>query len=333
MRKKVLSISAAQPMGSNQREVSRMKGGADQKTSSDQYRPIRAAQPGVLPRTGLNQERTVNLRADISAVLELWRRRQAWHRAEKSLTLTAKGLCRRIVGGDKDAGTALYDAILKDKPHDLVEVGAFAIGPLLAAFRTVSAARKDVEKQLEGLAKKLPGYDFVTRTPGCSAFTLYSLTAECAGVNHLGFLDFATISRIYVRMSVHQLADGTRARLLSGAAAIEAGYVPSRRSVIWTIGDSLIKSQGPYRDLYLKLKEDEVRAAQEQGLTVLPSAKIPKKNAELYRSEGHIHNRAKRRMEKRLLHDLWVDIRRECGVSDNEWQTHFRQQALAVSAA
>jgi hypothetical protein len=38
---------------------------------------------------------------------------------------------------------------------------------------------------------------------------------------------------------------------------------------------------------------------------VCPAAKIPAKNKELYRSDGHVHNRAKRYMEKRLIRDLW----------------------------
>ena len=37
----------------------------------------------------------------IPVIIELWRRRQSWHRAEKSLTLQASAICRRYCEGDK----------------------------------------------------------------------------------------------------------------------------------------------------------------------------------------------------------------------------------------
>src|SRR5438128_3824242 len=38
---------------------------------------------------------SVDLAANIYEIREQWRRRQNWHRAEKSLTLQARALCRR----------------------------------------------------------------------------------------------------------------------------------------------------------------------------------------------------------------------------------------------
>lgn len=256
-----------------------------------------------------------DLQATIASVLELWRQRQAWHRAEKSLILQSKSLCRRLVGGDKDKGKELYEVVLKDGEHPLKMEATLATGPLVVALEQVSSSRKEIEKRMENLAQYLPGYQYCIDTPGLSAFTIASLTAECAGVNNRGFLDFDTISRVFKRMSVHCLPDGTRARLLEGVSAVEAGYAPKRRSVLWTIGDSLVKAHGPYRDLYLAFKSDEEKKANAKGLTVIESAKIPKGEKDKYMSKAHVHNRAKRRMEKELLRNIWVLVRTQYGMS------------------
>lgn len=107
-----------------------------------------------------------------------------------------------------------------------------------------------------------------------------------------------------------RLGEATRDEVLAGAEAIEHGYSPARRSVMWNIGDCIVKAGGPLRELYDQRKAYEIETAKAQGLTVCPAAKIPKKNAEAYRSEGHIHNRAKRYVEKRLLKMLWQEWRR-----------------------
>ena len=70
--------------------------------------------------------------------------------------------------------------------------------------------------------------------------------------------------------------------------ALVHGYSPRRRSVLWQVGDVLIKSNrdGVYKKLYDERKIEEA------------------KNPEL-KSKMHIHRRAQRYMEKRLLVDMW----------------------------
>jgi hypothetical protein len=86
---------------------------------------------------------------------------------------------------------------------------------------------------------------------------------------------------------------------------IAEGYSKARRSRLFTIGDALIKAQGPYRDIYLRRKAYEVAKAEARGLTIAPSAKIPAKRREEFMAEGAIHRRAQRYMEKRLLRHMW----------------------------
>ena len=64
------------------------------------------------------------------------------------------------------------------------------------------------------------------------------------------------------------------------------GYSPRRRSVMFVLGDSMIKASGPYRELYLGRKAQEIAKAPD-----LPAM-------------AH-HRRAQRYMEKRLLLELW----------------------------
>lgn len=261
-------------------------------------------------RTVESHETSVSLSPTIQTITELWRRRQAWHRAEKSLTLQIKSFCRRICDGDKEEADKLYKAIMKNTEHPQKETVLFAVLPLLVARSKIEPERKQVEKQLLALIPPLPGYDFVCDTPGLSPFSLAALIGECPGVHYQGFLDFKTYQQVWKRMGVAVMEDGTRQRRVKGAEAIKHGYVAARRSVLWTIGDSLIKKQGPYRELYLRIKKEEVQQAENKGLMVVPAAKIPSKNPEKYISEGYIHNRAKRRMEKELLKDLWQLWRR-----------------------
>ena len=50
----------------------------------------------------------------------------------------------------------------------------------------------------------------------------------------------------------------------------------------------------------------ERQKAADEGLVVVAAAKIKKGEEEKSRSLGHVDNRARRYMEKRLLQDLWI---------------------------
>jgi len=98
--------------------------------------------------------------------------------------------------------------------------------------------------------------------------------------------------------------DGKAPRHVGGQ---KSTYNPVARMICFKIGDCLIKgNKGAYRAIYDETKIRENTRARAEGLKVIPSASIGKKKAGTYRTEGHIHNRARRRMVKRLLSDLWV---------------------------
>lgn len=253
----------------------------------------------------------VSLPSLVQQVSELWRRRQAWHRAEKSLTLQIKAFCRRLTGGDKDEAGILYKALTKETDHALLEPARLSTLPLFVAREAIETERARLEKYLRKLSLQLPGAAYCEATLGLTSMTMGMLIGECPGINSRGFLDFDTPSRVWKRMGLAVMPDGQRQRAVSGAEAIEHGYNRTRRSVIWTIGDSLIKSKGPYRAVYDQCKAAELVRLAAKGVTVLPSAKITTKLKETgsYMSDGQVHKRAQRLTEKKLLVDLWVKFR------------------------
>ena len=103
----------------------------------------------------------------------------------------------------------------------------------------------------------------------------------------------------------------------------EVGYCPRRRSVMFTIGDAIIKSGGPYREAFDARKQEEVRRVLASGNDVvtttaataanweaagLPRPKVVKKfDGATQVGCQHIHRRAQRWMEQRLLIDLWAN--------------------------
>lgn len=99
------------------------------------------------------------------------------------------------------------------------------------------------------------------------------------------FSNYDNPAKLWKRMGV-AVINGERQRKVSGAEALDHGYSPQRRSIVYVIGDAIIKAGFVYADLYRERK-----AAEEQ--------KLPDS------SKGHWHNRAKRCMEKRLLRDMW----------------------------
>ncbi|MDH3913881.1 MAG: hypothetical protein OEU09_21585 [Rhodospirillales bacterium] len=244
----------------------------------------------------------------VDSIIETWRERQDHHRAEKSLTLQIKARCRRLCGGDKARANAIHDRLDKveaeGEPEDL-RVARDVNVHFLAARAEIAGHHAALRKHLERLAAQLPIAGFVDDVPGLAFLGLGAIVGEAGDLSN-----YANPAKLWKRFGLAVMPDGLRQRKVAGAAALEHGYAPARRSVVWTLGDSLIKKQGPYRELYLARKEVERAKAEAAGLEVRPQARIPAKNAAAFMSDGHVHNRAKRYMEKRLLRELWRAWRR-----------------------
>lgn len=216
--------------------------------------------------------------ASIDEIREQWKRRQMWHRAEKSLTLQAKSMCRRLLAGDKKEAEVLYKSALNGKDHELAETAYLAMLPLLDARDGIEKSRKTVEKRLLALAKGLPIVGWVEQQRGVGLLSLAGIIGEAGDLS-----TYSNPAKLWKRMGLAVIG-GERQRKKEGAAGIEHGYNPSRRSLVWTIGDCIIKAGGPLKELYNERKAYE-----------MPRVK----------TKMHAHNRAKRYIEKRLLRDMW----------------------------
>ena len=230
-------------------------------------------------------------------IRELLQRRRDLHGPEKSLTLRILGLCRRLCDGDKGEAKKLYKAISGKKIGDHPQ--AMAAHVLTLPFFTARAVfvsqRAAVEKEMKSRAKELPIYDWWCSHRGLAPLGLALLVGEACGAELTTIGDYDTVSKLWKRMGLAVIGDG-RQRRVRGEAALDHGYSPERRAVIWTIGSSVFRAQsasektgrgaGPYRIVYDEYKE--------------------RKTAEGWgKSPKHRHSAATRYMEKRLLRDVW----------------------------
>lgn len=156
------------------------------------------------------------------------------------------------------------------------------IAPLITAadqLRTHLIATYD--KPLARLAKQLPVYPWAKAVRGFGDLSLAKIVGEAHDLS--GYPDHA---KLWKRMGLAVMPDGTRQRRVTGDAALAHGYNPARRSLMFLIGDVLIKQNESYRDIYRQRKAYELA-----------------NHPEMIRMVAHM--RAHRYMEKRFVRDLW----------------------------
>lgn len=192
-----------------------------------------------------------------------------------------------IIAGKADAG----------EYADIIAAAHGAKDP----FEKIEAS---TSKMMGKLAKSLPVWEsFAEPINGFGAVGLAIIVAEAGDLSN-----YPKKGHLWKRLGLAVIDGIAQGKLGKGASAaewIEHGYNPERRSRIFTIGDSLIKKQNAYREIYLDRKAYEKTRAEMMGLQVVPAAKIPAKRADEFMSEGHVHRRAQRYMEQRLVRDLW----------------------------
>lgn len=251
---------------------------------------------------------------NIDVIRETHRRRQDLHRAEKSLTLQIKAICRRLCAGTlalqwksgeiteaeyrkrtKADADKLYDAIVKEKPHPLFLAATLNTASFFEARAIFEKRRAQTEKELERLAKSLPVATWVASIKGLGLGSLAAIIGEAGDLSL-----YATHSKLWKRLGL-AVIDGGRQRRMTGDAALAHGYSPQRRSIVWNIGQCVLKAQS-------------ARVDKETGEEIKPAGKYrnvydARKAYEIARdpniSKAHAHNRATRYMEKLVVRDLW----------------------------
>jgi hypothetical protein len=220
----------------------------------------------------------------IATIRAQWRQRQAWHRAEKSLTLQAKAMCRALAeGGDIKEADKIYSAALGKGEHPMSFIARAATMPLVEARDSIEEHRLAIEKLLSKQAKSLPVAPWVGDVRGFGILSLAAIVGEAGDLSN-----YSNPAKLWKRMGLAVMPNGERQRRFADKdMAIAAGYNPSRRSVVWNIGDCLIKASSPqYRAVY------DARRLR----TAVTHPDWPK---------AHSHADATRVMTKRLLLDLW----------------------------
>jgi len=175
-------------------------------------------------------------------------------------------------------------AVVKAGEDPLVVATALAREPF-------DAIEQDALRDLAELAEQLPVWQsFGAPIRGFGRGSLAVIVAEAGEL-----ANYPTHSALWKRCGLAVL-DGRRQGdpvTQTSAEWLRHGYSPRRRSLLWTIGDALIKGNGAgrYRSAYLQRKAYEL--ARDPELRPIIA-----------------HRRAQRYMEKKLLRDLWNAWRR-----------------------
>lgn len=267
----------------------------------------------------------------IKQVKALWKRRQRWHKAEKSLTLQCFSLCWSHIGGGvenkKLAGKLLKR--IEDGGASAEDLFAeISCAPLLAARGMIRKEREGVERTLSKMARGLPAYPWVKGVYGAGDLSFAAIVGEAGDLG-----SYKSRSALWKRMGL-AVIDGERQQKKSGDAAKEHGYSPARRSVMWNIGGVLVGGMGhgprpavgedvtlrddlsPYQKLFVeRLRYEAERDPESHRKDPVASAKT----GELRESfSSHAANRARRYVEKRFLRDLYGEWRRATGQAGEE---------------
>lgn len=174
--------------------------------------------------------------------------------------------------------------------------------PFVHSVNMVRLARKAEEKVLKVYAEQLPVWPgFMQFIAGCGSLTLGQIIGEAGDLSK-----YSGPAKLWKRMGLALIGGERQRKCRDKEIAAAHGYNPRRRALMFIVGDNLIKlNKGEYRAIYDAEKKRQIEKAHAEGLKVAPAAKIPKWSTAEYRSEKHIHLRAKRYMEKRLLRNLW----------------------------
>lgn len=254
------------------------------------------------------QRRSADIGETLALIVENWRARQDFLRARMRLELQAQAVCRRYCDGDKAEAAKLWAKVKKDREHELL----VWLEPYILAMAPLDTAKHKVELKLAKLARDLPVYDWAKSVSGFGDVSLAAVVGECA----IGPGEYRTVSALWKRMGM-AVFDGQRQRKVSGDAAIEQGYNPTRRSLMWNIGCCLIKAQiRSEKDEKGKKVEGSEYAIGEYGQLYLDRKQYLRDRSEAAEQPMPpfmLHKNAQRYIEKRLLRELWRAWRRANG--------------------
>jgi len=275
----------------------------------------------------------------VVAIREQWRRRQSWHRSEKALTLAASAWCRshvhthdavsepKLIKMSEKGFTVLTKSGLKraadlmtrlesNSPKEDEQDVYLTVLPFFAARAPLEAERTKIEKDLAKLGRRLPIAHVIKQVPGISANTLAAIVGEAGDLSV-----YRSIRGLWKRMGLAVIAGERQRKCIDKDAAEAHAYNPSRRSVMWNVGNGLISHMGlGPRPLVGEDFDRRNSASHWQKLFVRELRKMvardpehsrePTKNKDGKPTESfskHAAAHAKRLVEKAFLKWLWQE--------------------------
>lgn len=263
----------------------------------------------------------------IEQIIQMWRLRQRWHRAEKSLVLQGKALCRAWTAGDKTAASDLFDKARADITS-VDPTLATALVPFMDAIGTFEPKRDGIEKHLKKMVRDLPIWPFVQSIKGFGEGNLAGVIGECGDIG-----TYRNHSCLWKRMGL-AVIDGERQRKCADLEkALVHGYNPSRRAVAFNLSDSIVRAQ------VRNVKDDDGKKTDQRiALGALGELYIARKAFEETRTVNdkpvsgiHAEKRARRYIVKRALRDLYCAWRTATAVA-SEKTTSAAPSATILSA-
>lgn len=286
-----------------------------------------------------------------------------WEMDQNTTILRLMAMCRREVGGDpasnKKRGAALYSdlrdrflasqkaqakakteealtaAIVdgEDVRQEIVNCIGLAALARFAHMHQLEKPRNEAQRVVEKLTESLPIWvEWGVGVKGLSSWGLGKIIAcaqsqdaeTCPHTFSVG--NYATVSKLWKRFGLAVIA-GERQRKKSDADdALEHGYSPQRRAVLWNIENGLIGGMGkgsrpflgedidkredwsPHQRMFVRFLREEVTKVTDNwnGPEHAREPVADKETGELKESfSKHAFNRAKRRVGKQFLIELW----------------------------
>ena len=283
----------------------------------------------------------------IGAVLSLHREHRGLEAARGDMDRRLKGEARwaatrrfKAAGGviETDLAELVLDDegnILKKKikfppvlPEDTAWVES-ARTSFIAVRDFTEKLRRETEKKMMEAASSLPGFRLTAEIRGFGAKSFAAIVGEAGDIG-----GYASPAKLWKRMGLAVINGKSQRKTKNAEEAELMGYAPRRRSEMFVIGDSFVKTGGPFGDLYRRRKEYEIATQTAKGIQIIPGAKYARlKDKTGFMSAMRIHRRAQRYAEKRLLRDLWRAWRADCGVNDNTIPEFASADAGGTAAA
>lgn len=269
------------------------------------------------------------LRHKAVEIRALWRKACFAYKQSQRLNLAMGAFIRTQLGWRKDLPEKERNKIAKQAAAIIVSGAAEhpefreIVNATWLAMQPFENIEDDAVRAMERLVKSIPFMvDMKEATPGLGFKGIGIIIAEACNDKGSILSDYPKKGHLWKRMGLglvekdiglgEFVRQGNAGKNASAETWQRHGYNKQRRSRIYTIGDSLLKPTGPYRDIYLARKEFETEKFERLGMKVLKAAEKPKKGSNVaYVPAMVIHRRAQRYMEKRLLNDMRKVWRRE----------------------